>query len=76
MSTDKKTYTFKTNIKCGGCLAKVSPFLNAARGISHWEVDITDINKILTVQSDGITEGEVIRIVQEAGYKIEALPES
>lgn len=74
MSADNKTLRFKTNIKCGGCVATVSPFLNAARGISHWEVDTAGMDKILTVQSDGISEEEVISIVQKAGYKIEMLP--
>ncbi len=74
MSAENKTFRFKTNIKCGGCVATVSPFLNAARGISHWEVDTAGMDKILTVQSDGISEEEVISIVQKAGYKIEMLP--
>ncbi len=74
MSGDNKTFRFRTNIKCGGCVATVSPFLNAARGIIHWEVDTAGINKTLTVHSSGISEEEVIRIVQEAGYKIEVLP--
>lgn len=74
MSAENKTFRFKTSIKCGGCVATVSPFLNAARGISHWEVDTAGMDKILTVQSDGISEEEVISIVQKAGYKIEMLP--
>jgi len=52
-------------------VAKVTPFLNEAHGIGHWEVDITDKNKVLSVHSDGITEEEVIEKVQKAGFKIE-----
>lgn len=74
MNTDKKTLRFRTNIKCGGCVATVSPFLDSAPGISHWEADTASPDKLLTVESDGITGEEVIRLVQEAGYKIEALP--
>lgn len=74
MSVNNKILRFKTNIKCGGCIATVTPFLNAAPGISHWEVDTAGIDKILTVHAAEITEEEVIRIVQKAGYKIEALP--
>lgn len=73
MDTNKKTFSFKTNINCGGCIENVTPFLNAADGISHWEVDTTNKDKILTVQSDGITAEEVIEKVQKAGYKIELL---
>ena len=73
MNESDKTLKFKTNINCGGCVAKVTPFLNEAEGICHWDVDITNKDKILSVHSEGITEQEVIRKVQEAGYKIELL---
>lgn len=71
MNEQNKTYQFKTNIKCSGCIATVTPFLNEAKGIERWEVDTINVDKILTVHSEGITEQEVIEKVQEAGYKIE-----
>jgi copper chaperone len=64
---------FKTNINCSGCVAKVTPALNNTNGIDHWEVDTTNKDKILTVQSDGIKAEEVIEAVQKAGYKIEPI---
>jgi len=73
MNTENKNLQFKTNINCGGCVAKVTPFLNEADGISHWEVETTNKYKILSVHSDGITKEEVIQKVQEAGFKIELL---
>jgi copper chaperone CopZ len=73
MNTNNNTLKFKTNIKCGGCVAQVTPFLNGAEGISHWDVDTTNKDKILSVHSEGITENEVIQKVQEAGFKIEIL---
>ncbi len=71
MNTENNSLKFKTNINCGGCVTKVSPFLNEANGIRHWEVDTTNKDKILSVHSDGITKEEVIQKVQEAGFKIE-----
>lgn len=73
MNKSDKTLQFKTNINCGGCVAKVTPFLNDAYGICHWEVDTTNKDKILSVHSEGITEEEVIQKVQKAGFKIELL---
>lgn len=71
MNNVNKKLKFKTNINCGGCVAQVTPFLNDADGICHWEVDTTNKDKILSVHSEGITEEEVIQKVQEAGFKIE-----
>jgi copper chaperone CopZ len=68
-----KIFTFKTNINCGGCIAKVTPFLDSAKGISSWKVDIANKDKVLTVVSDGIPEGEIMKIVQNAGFKIETV---
>ena len=73
MNTEKKNLQFKTNINCGGCVAKVTPFLNEAEGINHWEVDTTNKDKILSVNSDGITKEEIIQKIKEAGFKFESL---
>ncbi|WP_246229488.1 heavy-metal-associated domain-containing protein [Mucilaginibacter humi] len=37
-----ETLKFKTNINCGGCIAKVTPALNQAVGEGNWQVN-TDI---------------------------------
>ncbi|SNT18018.1 copper chaperone [Ekhidna lutea] len=62
------TLKFKTTIKCSGCLANVTPHLNAADGIEKWEVDIMNPNKILTVETAGASESDVIAAVEKAGY--------
>lgn len=64
---------FKTNIKCGGCIATVSPFLNETAGVKHWEVDTVNKDKILTVQVEGISADIVIEKVQKAGFKAELI---
>ena len=64
---------FKTNINCDSCVASVKPYLDAAEGICHWDVDTATKDKILSVHSEGITKEQVIETVQKAGYKIELL---
>lgn len=73
MEKKSSTYTFKTNIKCNGCVSKVTPFLNEASGVCHWDVDTTSPDKILSVHSTGITEEEVISQVKKAGFHIEKI---
>lgn len=70
---ENKNLQFKTNINCGGCVASVKPHLDNANGVSHWEVDTTNKDKVLTVKSEGVTEQEVIETVKKAGFKIEPL---
>jgi copper chaperone len=65
-----ETLQFKTNINCGGCIAKVTPFLNKEKGVKEWKVDTTNPDKILTVEKEGVSESEIIATVKKAGFKI------
>jgi copper chaperone len=67
-----ETLKFKTNIKCGTCVANVTPKLNETVGADNWEVDVQNPEKILTVSKNAdINEEKVIKAVQDAGYKAE-----
>lgn len=63
----------KTNIMCGSCIAKVTPSLDEVLGKSNWKVDTVNPKKILSVTSDKVSENEVIKAVEKAGYKAEKL---
>lgn len=68
-----KKYQFKTNINCSACVAKVTPYLNANDEIKSWNVDTANPNKVLTVETDNLSNEMVERIVKDAGYKAETL---
>ena len=68
-----KTIEVKTNIMCGSCVAKVTPVLNKAAGEGAWKVDTQNPKKILTVTSESLSEADVIKAVEKAGYKAEKL---
>lgn len=67
------TYQFKTNIRCGGCIAAVTPHLNSNKEIEKWEVDLASPDKVLTVQSESLDENAVKKIVEAAGYEARRL---
>ena len=67
-----KELKFKTNIKCLGCVAKVTPHIQGAEGIESWEVDITTPDKILTVKGD-VSAEEVAAVVAGAGFQASEL---
>ena len=68
-----KTLKFKTNINCGGCVSKVTPFLNNQEGVESWEVDTVNPDKILTIKSDGASEEDVKATLQKVGFNAEAV---
>jgi copper chaperone CopZ len=67
-----ETIKFKTTIKCSGCVANVTPFLNEALGKENWEVDVANPSKILTVAGEK-DAAKVIQAVEKAGYKAEKM---
>ena len=67
------TLKFKTNIKCGNCVAAVTPHINALSGIDSWVVDLKDPNRTLTVKTDEADAETVKKAVETAGYKAEAV---
>ena len=67
------TLQFKTNINCGGCVARVTPKLNETKGIVSWNVDTDNPEKILTVQTEEPTGQAIIESVKRAGFQIQPL---
>lgn len=64
-----ETLKFKTTINCGGCVATVTPHLNQIKGIEKWDVDTSNPQKILTVETSGLEPVVIIEKLKEAGYK-------
>jgi cation transport ATPase len=63
------TLDLKTNINCGNCVAKVTPFLNGNAAIKSWKVDTKNPDKILHIEGN-ITENQVAELIQQAGFLV------
>ena len=61
---------FKTNIKCDGCIATVTPVLDQAVGAGNWQVDLNDPQRILTLP-EGIDLPKVQSDLKVVGYRME-----
>jgi copper chaperone len=69
-----ETLKFKTNIKCSGCIAAVTPSLNNLAGIEKWEVDTANPEKILTVEvKDEVSPEQIVNTLKEKGYIAEKM---
>ena len=66
MTTTKQ---FKTNLRCGNCVAAVTPHLDRELGAGRWTVDTSSPNKTLTVSGDAATEG-VTAAVARGGFQV------
>ena len=70
-----ETVIFKTNIKCSGCIAQVTPALNQIVGEKNWTVDIQNPDKVLTVSTENVGKDAIRTAVEKAGFKVEAIPQ-
>lgn len=70
---DARELRFKTNLNCGGCVSKIKSDLDSAKGIFEWKVNTDNPEKILTVQSNGITEEEITAIIKSKGFSAEPI---
>ncbi|HEY8956932.1 heavy-metal-associated domain-containing protein [Chitinophaga sp.] len=68
-----ETVQFKTNIKCSGCIAAVTPVLNEVAGQDNWEVDLLSPDKLLVVSTDKAGKEQIQQAIEKAGYKAEAV---
>lgn len=66
-----KKIQFKTNVKCGACVAAITPEMDKVAE-NAWKVDLTHPDRILTVE--GKIDAEVIqKALENAGYKGESI---
>lgn len=69
-----KTLKFKTNIKCGGCIATASPFLDAIPEITKWEVDTQNPEKILSLEvAEELNASTIVSTLEKAGFTASAV---
>ena len=68
-----RTLKFKTNIKCGGCVAKVAPSLNSEKDILKWQVDTTSIDRILDVETENLSAADITNLLAKAGFEAQPL---
>ncbi len=64
---------FRTNIRDKKDLARVAPLLRSEQRIRHWTVDLGDIDKVLRVESEQLSIGQVNRLIRQQGFDCEEL---
>jgi hypothetical protein len=63
---------FKTNAKCGGCVAAIRSKLGDLMNDSDWSIDLDSPDKILTVKAD-VSENADKAALANAVFKSELL---
>lgn len=64
---------FKTNIRCGACVANVNEPLNKLLGEGNWKVDLQSPERLLQVFTEAVSAKTIVDTLQLAGYRAELL---
>lgn len=65
---------FKTNLRFKKQITAVTPHINNLQGITRWNVDLDDKDKVLRIESADLCPRTVEATLQQAGYHCEELP--
>jgi copper chaperone CopZ len=66
-----KTLKFKTNVKCGACVAAITPEMEKLSA-ETWKVDLLHPDRILTVTGE-TEQGNIVEALEKSGYKGEII---
>jgi hypothetical protein len=66
---------FKTNIRYQKDLKAVEPLLSTNDSILRWNVDRSDVDRVLRVVASVDISCELKQLIQRAGYACEELPD-
>lgn len=64
------TLRVKTDLRCGACVAKVRPALDAAPDVTRWDADVSTPDKVLTLEGDNLTAERASALIGPAGYRV------
>lgn len=66
-----KTQQFKTNVKCGACVDKITSEMEKINDAT-WKVDLSHPDRILTVEGE-VTTATIVQAIEKSGYKAESI---
>ncbi|MCC9601361.1 heavy-metal-associated domain-containing protein [Stieleria sp. JC731] len=65
-----------TAMKCGSCLSKIRPHLDASDGVKSWHADLDDPRKLLHVDlANDTNPNEIVTLVRNQGFDAEIVRE-
>ena len=69
----EKKVSFKTSLKCSGCVARIKPAMDGLQDVAEWSVDLNAPEKVLRVTLKTGDKASVVKAVEGLGYKIEEI---
>lgn len=75
MEIFSEVLVFKTNVSKDDEVVKVGDALASEKNITRWSIDREDVDKVLRIECDSLHPIAVIRLLSDAGFQCEELPD-
>ncbi len=66
---------FKTNVRSKKDVRKIEGMLNELFGREGWNLDLTDVDKVLRIETQSLLPESVVHLIEQAGYCCAELPD-
>jgi len=73
--TSLQVLVFKTNLRTQKQIRQVAALLDHEPGISRWNVDRWDIDRVLRIETNRLSVNDIIDLVTGAGHYCTVLPD-
>ncbi|VTU01686.1 heavy metal transporter : Uncharacterized protein OS=Fibrella aestuarina BUZ 2 GN=FAES_2978 PE=4 SV=1 [Gemmataceae bacterium] len=64
------TVKVKTNLRCGACVKSIRPLFDAEPSIERWSADVSNPDKVLTVEGEDVSVAWVGELLGKKGYQV------
>ncbi len=68
-------HIFRTVLHNNESITSLTEAMSQHPGISRWHLDLEDIDNVLKVETDSLSEAHIISLVEERKITCEALPD-
>ncbi|MCR9173565.1 MAG: hypothetical protein NXI10_13775 [bacterium] len=68
-------HIFRTVAPNDDCISQLSEVMSEHPEISRWHLDLEDIDKVLKVETDSLSEASIISLARDSNIVCESLPD-
>lgn len=61
-------HIFKTNIKSQSDYNSIKFVLDLHKSIDEWSIDLEDVDCVLRIKSDSLSDGDVVLLLKQFGF--------
>lgn len=71
----RQVHIFRTELHSDECISKLTEIMDGHPEISRWHLDLEDIDNVLKVETESLSEANILSLTEERKIICEVLPD-